>query len=88
MASGLARHGDATSHGGHVEATQGNYVVNGIPVVRLGDPAPCPIPFHSGAVVSSASTTVVNGAKGVARIGDKTSCGATIVGGSGNVVAG
>ena len=88
MAGGVAREGDGTSHGGVVHATQNNYFVNNLAVVRLGDPAPCPLPHHGGAVVTSASTSVTNGGAGVARIGDVTSCGAVITGGSSDTLAG
>ena len=77
-----------------VKATQFTVRANGMPIVRLLDPA---LPHtwlvgiycvpHPGAVVNVASTTVRAEGKGVARVGDSFDMGQMIEG-SNNVSAG
>ena len=71
-------------------SASGNVFANGIPVNRVGDdwsqhaiPQQSP---HVGKTSSGSGTVFVNG-KPCSRIGDNISCGATIAGGSGNVIA-
>jgi len=51
------------------------------PVARVGDMHACPIQGHGVTPIVSGSASKVDGAP-VARVGDKTGCGATIVQGS------
>ena len=51
------------------------------PVARKGDLHSCPIPGHGITQIITSSPSQVEG-QPVARVGDKTSCGATIVEGS------
>ena len=50
-----------------------------LPTARLGDKHICPA--HGSNTIIEGGTTTVNG-RPVARVGDKTACGATIVKGS------
>jgi uncharacterized Zn-binding protein involved in type VI secretion len=50
-----------------------------LPVARLGDKHVCPI--HGPNAIISGGTTMVDG-RPIARVGDATACGATIVVGS------
>lgn len=57
------------------------------PIVLVGHAHSCPI-HGGGTVVSGAGSATVNG-KAVARVGDKTSCGAVIKSGSpGTIIEG
>jgi uncharacterized Zn-binding protein involved in type VI secretion len=50
------------------------------PIVLVGHPHDCPL-HGEGEVVTGSSTTWVNG-RPIARVGDRTSCGAVIESGS------
>ncbi len=92
---GATGHGCTTFIG--VKATQSTVRANGIPIIRLFDPAlphtiqnPSPPPAciaHNGAKVNLASFTVRAEGKGVARVGDSFDFGAMAFG-SNNVRAG
>ena len=80
--------GDCIDHGGYViSGDEVKTTVNGKTIVRIGDKALC---FKHGKteIVASGNSNVLNGKKQIARIGDKTKCGAKIVGGSMNTFAG
>lgn len=51
------------------------------PVARLGDSHSCPIPGHGVTPIVSGSQSTEDGLP-IARVGDKTGCGAAIVQGS------
>lgn len=93
--SSVSRIGDMTAgHGFHptpADSGSGNVVVNGIPVVRVGDTcsshtkpdSPPHVPVLSG----GSGSVLVNG-KPVVRIGDPTGCGDSMAGGSSNTTKG
>ena len=89
---GIARLGDKTSgHGGFHPTTiisaSGDVFVNGKGVARIGDalaPHTNGKSTHGSVIAKGASNVYVNG-RPCARIGDHTSCGDTIIGGSGDV---
>ena len=78
--------GDKTSHGGTVISAWGQdgpvpFTINGIPVACIGDKVTCPQKGHSGACIiegASGPPAILNG-KAIAREGDKTSCGASLI---------
>ena len=76
---GVIRLGDPTDHGGQVVSVgDSNYVVDGIPVARLGDVCSCPKKGHNGCTIVSANASFQVSGVAVAFEGDKTSCGATL----------
>jgi uncharacterized Zn-binding protein involved in type VI secretion len=79
--------GDCIDHGGHVVASDSSFFVNNKPVALIGNEALC-TQHGLTKIVTSETVAVVSGNKQVARIGDKTDCGATIIGGSKNTYAG
>lgn len=70
---------------GTATATATRTNVNGTAVLRHDDPVTCA--EHGQKKVVSSSSVLVEG-KPIARVGDETTCGATIKNGSGNVNAG
>ena len=82
----VARLGDAISHGGAIIQGSPNVFVDGRPVARRGDQVMCAL--HGLQFITSASSKVKANGQGIARIGDTTSCGATIISGSGKFQAG
>lgn len=67
-------------------------LINGLPVVRLGDPVapyarPSPPSTRASTVQAVASPTVMVEGLGAARLGDTTSMGGICIGGSADVVA-
>lgn len=68
-----------------------NVLVNKKGALRVGDsyvPHCCPKPgCHTPVQAKGSGTVIVNG-KQLARLGDATACGAVVVSGSGNVLAG
>ncbi|MGQ8775423.1 PAAR domain-containing protein [Serratia sp. NA_112.1] len=82
-----ARIGDAISHGGAITSGSPNVFINGIPAGVVGiSVAACSL--HGASVVASGSGTVFINGSPAARLGDTTSCGASITCGSGNVLIG
>ncbi len=79
--------GDCIDHGGYVIANDKNTTVNGKPVARIGDKVLC---FKHGEteIIASANNNVLSKKKQMARIGDKTNCGAKLLGGSRDTFAG
>ncbi|MES2017628.1 MAG: PAAR domain-containing protein [Pseudomonadota bacterium] len=77
MSGPLIRLGDKTSHGGAVLEASQHSDSAGIGIARMGDKVSCPN-HGSGTIASGDSTMIVDG-KPVARHGDKTSCGATLI---------
>jgi uncharacterized Zn-binding protein involved in type VI secretion len=71
--------GDKTSHGGTVVSASGQTATGGVGVARIGDQVTCPIKGHgNNQIVSGDVMLIVDGAP-VARDGDKTACGATLI---------
>jgi uncharacterized Zn-binding protein involved in type VI secretion len=79
MAGPLIRLGDKTSHGGAVLEASPHSDSGGVGVARMGDKVSCP-KHGNNAIVSGDTTMIVDG-KAVARHGDKTACGATLIAG-------
>ncbi len=79
--------GDRTSHGGVVVQGSSESMIDGKPMVRVGDKATCPKRGHGGVtvVVSGDSTCIVDGQL-AARAGDKTACGATLISSQSNSI--
>jgi uncharacterized Zn-binding protein involved in type VI secretion len=79
--------GDCIDHGGYVIATDKSTIVNGRPVAKVGDKVIC---FKHGEteIVLTENINVTSNKKRIARIGDKTKCGAKLLGGSRNTFAG
>jgi len=67
-----------------------NVFVNGIPVIRLGDPYAahgCAVCVPHGAVLQAGSTMVMVNNRPIGRVGDPLSCGSLVQVGSPNVEA-
>lgn len=75
----IALNGCSTSHGGVCIASATQTPINDLQPIRIGDNHICPIPGHGGSVVVGGSQTVIVEGVGVSRLGDSTSCGATII---------
>lgn len=80
MAQGVARLGDAISHGGNITSASPDVTIDGLGVARIGDTAQCD--QHGTVTIVGGSATVTCDGIGLARIGDLCSCGAIITGGS------
>lgn len=74
-------------HGGYVLATEDNVFVNGKPVARVNDKVLC-LRHGITEIVGDEDVEVYSDKQRVARVGDKTTCGAVIMGGSFSVYAG
>ena len=72
--------GDKTDHGGVVIEASAMSDAAGKGLARVGDKVTCPQRGHGGTtvIVSGDPTMIVDG-KAVARHGDKTACGATLI---------
>ena len=75
--------GDKTSHGGQVIGASGAgcMTIDDIPVACIGDPCSCPKKGHSVCYIvqgADSPPSTLNG-KQIAREGDKTSCGASLI---------
>jgi len=79
--------GDCIDHGGQVIASKSGFLVNNKQVVFIGDEAMC-MQHGLTKIIATKKIDVMSGDKQIARIGDKTECGATIIGGSKNTYAG
>lgn len=79
--------GDCLDHGGHVIASKSGIYVNNKQVVFIGDDAMCK-QHGMTKIIATKKINVLDGNRQIARIGDKTECGATIIGGSKNTFAG
>jgi uncharacterized Zn-binding protein involved in type VI secretion len=69
--------GDSTDHGGKVITAAGSSDTGGRQIACIGDKVQCP--NHGVTTIVSADSTVVIDGKPVARQGDKTACGATLI---------
>lgn len=92
--SQVTRLGDITE--GHCFPPRGSdtassdVLVNGIPVVTVGDHYPahtCGTETHDGVLAAGSSSVFVNG-KPVGRVGDPVSCGDKVAQGSPDVIVG
>jgi len=79
--------GDCIDHGGDVIASKSGFFVNNKQVAFVGDEVMC-MQHGLKKIVATKKIDVMSGDKQIARIGDKTDCGATIIGGSKNTFAG
>jgi uncharacterized Zn-binding protein involved in type VI secretion len=77
MAAALIRLGDKTSHHGTVVEASQLSDSGGVGIARVGDKVSCP--RHSNVTIASGDPTMLVDGKPVARHGDKTSCGATLI---------
>jgi uncharacterized Zn-binding protein involved in type VI secretion len=73
----LIRLGDKTSHHGTVVEASQFSDSGGIGIARVGDKVNCP--RHSNVTIASGDPTMLVDGRPVARDGDKTSCGATLI---------
>lgn len=69
--------GDPIDHGGSVAAASLATDINGKGVARLGDPVVCSL--HGPTTIVSGDHTVLIDGQPVARHGDKTGCGASLI---------
>jgi len=79
MAGPVIRLGDKTSHGGTVVEASAMSDSGGIGIARLGDMTACPL--HGAVPIVTGDMSWIVDGKPVARHGDKTGCGATLVAG-------
>lgn len=68
---------------GRIAQGSPDVLVNGLPAARVGDQVTC----DAGKIAQGSGSVLVNG-RPAARVGDKITCGATITGGSPDVVIG
>jgi uncharacterized Zn-binding protein involved in type VI secretion len=71
--------GDKTDHGGEVIEASGVTDTHGKRLARVGDKVSCPKKGHGTTAIVSGDLTMVVDGQAVARHGDKTSCGATLI---------
>jgi len=74
-------------HGGYVLTTEDHVFAHGKPVARVGDHVLC-LRHGITEIVGDKDVKVYSDEQRIARVGDKTKCGAIIMGGSFNVYAG
>lgn len=79
MAGALIRLGDKTSHHGVVLEASQLSDTGGVGLARVGDKVSCPM-CGDNTIASGDATMIVDG-RPVARHGDKTACGATLIAG-------
>jgi uncharacterized Zn-binding protein involved in type VI secretion len=79
MAGPIIRLGDKTSHGGVVASASQVSLSGGIAIARVGDSVTCPRAGHNSCVITTGDATMIVDGKPVARHGDSTSCGATLI---------
>ncbi|KQV80589.1 hypothetical protein ASD15_11610 [Massilia sp. Root351] len=77
MAGPLIRLGDKHTHGGAVVEASPHSDSGGIPIARIGDKVVCPL--HGAMVIVTGDASMLVDGKPVARQGDMTSCGATLI---------
>jgi uncharacterized Zn-binding protein involved in type VI secretion len=81
MAQAFIVIGDSTDHGGKVLGGAATTDTQGKCIARVGDKVTCPKKGHGGTtvIVSGDPTVIIDGSP-AARHGDKTACGATLIG--------
>lgn len=72
--------GDQTDHGGVVVSSSAQTDIGGRRVARIGDPVSCPTCQGVFPIASGDPTILIDG-QPVARHGDRTACGATLIAG-------
>lgn len=70
--------GDKTDHGGTVITASGHAQTGGRNIACVGDKVKCPRHKDDETIVTGDASLLIDG-KPVAREGDKTSCGATLI---------
>ena len=68
---------DKHSHGGRVIEGAPTSFCLGLPIARRGDKITCPI--HGDGKIATGDDSLIVDGKAVARLGDKTSCGAKLI---------
>lgn len=71
--------GDKTDHGGTVISASGTTTAGGKGIACVGDRVICPRSGHGETTIVTGDSTVIIDGRAVARHGDKTSCGATLL---------
>lgn len=71
--------GDKTDHGGEVISASGVTDTYGKCIARVGDMVTCPKKGHGTCEIVTGDHTMIIDGKPVARHGDKTACGATLI---------
>ena len=91
----VARVGDSTAHGGTVIGPGvSNVMIAGMPAAVVGDIHVCAIvqtpatPHPTKTPFTAGSSSVMVGGRPLLRVGDMAACGASIVIGASNVMAG
>ena len=79
--------GDCIDHGGYVNASSTSFLVHNKSAALIGDEVFCK-KHGTTKIIASERVDVLSGDKQIARIGDNTECGATIIGGSKNTYTG
>ncbi len=79
MPGAFIRLGDKTSHGGTVIEASPTTTSGDIAVARMGDKTTCPLPGHGSTPITVGDPTTIVDGKPVARHGDLTACGATLI---------
>ncbi len=81
--------GSVSDHGGTIISGAIDVLANATPVARLGDLHVCPIPHHGVTpIIGNTTIDVMSDAANNAVIGSTTGCGATIISGAIDVLAG
>jgi uncharacterized Zn-binding protein involved in type VI secretion len=86
MAGPVIRLGDKTTHGGVVIEASSMSDSGGIGIARMGDKTVCPLPGHGAPPIITGDMTCIVDGKPVARHGDKTACGASLIAGQQNTI--
>ncbi len=79
MDKSMIKAGDMHSHGGPVKSGSSESLLDGKPIARLGDLVDCPL--HGVNEIIEASSGMDVDGKPAALHGDRTRCGATLIGG-------
>jgi uncharacterized Zn-binding protein involved in type VI secretion len=79
MPGAFIRLGDKTSHGGTVIEASSMTTSGDIAVARMGDKTTCPLPGHGSPPITGGDQSTIIDGKPVARHGDPTACGATLI---------
>lgn len=69
--------GDSLSHGGTVTSASVQSDVGGVPIARMGDACLCA--KHGPTTIATGDPTLIIDGMAVARSGDTTACGATLI---------
>lgn len=88
MSAQIALLNSAMTHGARILAGSPDRYVNGIPIVRLGDPISCPKDDHGINRIVHVNVSQQTDSKPVAHVGAVAECGAEIITGSESVYVG